>query len=134
MSLIDEIINNFNNLKLSCDIDKITCFNDINENIKNIILITNFVTLDNIKKINSIYIIYNNFKIVINPINYYSISWIEKYSNDFDFLIGKQIKSINKLQHFQHIYEINFVNSDDIFYFLIKNSYNGLINIHIDRL
>jgi hypothetical protein len=127
MSLIDEIINNFNSLEISC-------FDDIDENIKNIILITNFVTLDDIKEINSIYIIYNNFKVVINPINDCSISWIEKYSNDFDFLIGKQIKSIKKLQNFQHIYEINFVNSDYTFHFIIKNSYNGLISIHIDRL
>lgn len=127
MSLIDEITNNFNNLEISF-------FDDIEENIQNIILITNFITLDDIKEINSIYIIYNNFKVVINPIYEHSISWIEKYSNDFDFLIDKQIKSIKKLQNFQHIYEINFVNSNDTFHFIIKNSYNGLININIDTI
>lgn len=143
---------NFNNMKIVDEIEEveiieITKFESIDNKIIKIEFIYN---VDNIK---IIYIIYHNIKVILKAVNNFSCySWIEKYNYDFNFLIGKQIKSIERSKNHKltydfindkyneyeciniHFYEIKFFDTDEIFIFILKNLSNGYYDGNIDIL
>ncbi len=130
---IDSITEQINNM----EIGNINNFEIINEKVKNIILIYD---TENIGYIKNICIIYNNIKVFLNIIDeYYCYSWIEECNNEFSYLIGKQIKSIQEKCKYNniinnniiykylniYIYEINFYDTNAVFNFILKTTSNG---------
>jgi|688.fasta_scaffold916764_2 hypothetical protein len=147
---LENMFQNFNNMKIDEEIEEIKEINNF-ECIDNKIKKIEFIY--NIENIKIIYIMYHNIKVILKAVNdCLCYSWIEKYNYDFTFLIGKQIKSIERSKNHKltydfindkyndyeciniHFYEIQFFDTDEIFIFILKNLSNGYYDGNVDIL
>ena len=115
-------------------------FDDIDD------IITDVVIVNDDKFIKSIKLIYEKFTIDLMPVGECcSTSWIEE-KDKFTNLINKKIKSIIEnvgvvpdlpfsdidSHDTNHLYNIRFKNSDDVFEFYLRNSSNGYYDGWLD--